>query len=126
MSVMCGYCNQPAALVRGPAVYPHRPDLRGLQFHICRPCGAWIGCERGTTNPLGTLANAELRRARMDAHAAFDPSWKGNKRRRGERYAWLAERLGIPRAACHIGHFDLAMCRRVVDVCLIDAVRGVH
>lgn len=37
------------------------------------------------------------------------------KRRAG--YRWLAARLGIPEDQCHIGMFDVAMCRRVIEIC---------
>jgi hypothetical protein len=64
--------------------------------------------------PLGDLANAPLREARMAAHAAFDPLWKTGQKRRGSAYAWLAEQLGIDRRDTHIGMFDEATCARVV------------
>ena len=64
----------------------------------------------------------------MDAHAAFDPLWqrkllklekiKGSKRRaRGDGYYWLSQQLGIPFEDCHIGMFDVDMCKRVVEIC---------
>jgi hypothetical protein len=65
------------------------------------------------------------------AHAAFDPLWQQwreaypdyvrapshvRSAARGRAYAWLADQLGIAKADCHIGHFDVAQCQRVVDV----------
>ena len=29
MTITCPYCQQPAALVAGDVIYPHRPDLAG-------------------------------------------------------------------------------------------------
>lgn len=116
MSVLCDYCGQPAPLVTGRDVYPHRPDLGRKWFYICLPCGAWVGCHPGTTNPLGRLANAELRAAKMAAHAAFDPLWKSGRMKRGQAYGWLAGKLGIAKNECHIGMFDADRCRRVVAV----------
>jgi len=117
--VTCPYCNQPAALVAGVAIYPYRPDLAHLSFWQCAPCGARVGCHKGTTQPLGRLANAELRLAKQQAHAAFDPLWRTPAfgETRNSAYNWLADRLGIPRADCHIGMFDVEQCRRVVEVC---------
>jgi hypothetical protein len=37
--------------------------------------------------------------------------------KRGEAYAWLAEKLGIPVQRCHIGEFDATRCREVVRIC---------
>jgi hypothetical protein len=117
VNVVCDYCGQPAALVEGSEVHPHRPDLDDKQFYKCEPCQAWVGCHPGTTRPLGRLADAELRAAKSAAHAAFDPLWKSRRMTRSSAYAWLAGRLGISAQLCHIGMFDVAMCRWVVVHC---------
>ena len=115
--LLCPYCGQEAKLVGGLDVYPHRPDLAEKKLYQCAPCDAYVGCHPGTTNPLGRLANAELRKAKMAAHAAFDPTWKDGKKKRGSAYAWLSDRLGVDKKDCHIGMFDVETCRRVVEVC---------
>lgn len=123
MTVQCPYCGAAAPLVTGADVYPHRRDLHEIFLYRCTPCDAWVGCHRGTTRPLGRLANAELRRAKQAAHAAFDPLWRHRagirtaRMPRAKAYAWLARELGIEAADCHIGMFDVATCRRVVEVC---------
>lgn len=120
----CPYCDRPAVLTTGARIYPHRPDLFALKFWQCAPCEAWVGCHKvgrgygDGTRPLGRLANAELRAAKSAAHAAFDPLWmaKGNKGEARKRaYRWLAQELRISEANCHIGMFDVAQCRAVVD-----------
>ena len=129
--VICDYCGEPAELVSGWAVYPHRPDLAEKLFWQCAPCGAYVGChEPGATYyengrrktyadgvPLGRLANAELRKAKKRAHAAFDPTWKAARMSRREAYAWLSAKMNIPIAACHIGMFTPDQCRQVVSIC---------
>lgn len=122
--LLCPYCGNTSKLVTGKEVYPHRHDLHDKYFYTCAPCKAWVGCHPGTTTPLGRLANAELRRAKSKAHAAFDPLWKtaikrGRKKKeaRSSGYAWLSEQLNIHPDDCHIGMFDVDMCSRVVDVC---------
>ncbi len=119
--VKCDYCHGEAKLVSGREIYPHRPDLVAKQFWRCEPCDAYVGCHRrhpkdnrDGTKPLGRLANAELRREKQRAHAAFDPIWKSGQMRRKAAYAWLAEQLGISRANCHIGMMDVDACRAVV------------
>lgn len=113
----CNYCNQPAELVTGADIYPHRKDLASKRFWRCSPCAAWVGCHPGTDKPLGRLANAELRTAKQAAHAAFDPIWRSGDVHRGVAYRSLAKKLGLSIEQCHIGMFDIAMCRRVVEVC---------
>lgn len=99
--------------------------------YLCRPCDAWVGVHKGTDQPLGRLANKELRQWKQKAHASFDPLWEAKlQRRRQERgpsykktwargsgYAWLARQLGIQIKQCHIGMFDVEMCKRVIGVC---------
>lgn len=60
---------------------------------------------------------SELARARIAAHAAFDPLWQSGKFSRGVAYEWLASELGIPVTACHMVLMDVAMCQRVVAIC---------
>ncbi|MGE8446733.1 MAG: zinc-finger-containing protein [Comamonas sp.] len=118
MTVICDYCQRPAALVSGTDVYPHRPDLNTLKFWKCAGCKAWVGCHKNSADhaPLGRLADAKLRAAKSAAHAAFDPLWKSGEFSRSGAYSWLAARLGIAGDKCHIGMFDLATCSRVVNV----------
>lgn len=127
---ICDYCQQPSERVTGAVVYPHRPDLANKIMYLCRPCNAWVGCHPGTDRPLGRFANAELRAAKMAAHAALDPLWRKKMRvaaikkgkARGLAYAWLSRQLGIDPKECHIGMFDVATCRRVVEV-IAEATR---
>jgi hypothetical protein len=116
-SVSCPYCNQTASLVTGETIYPHRSDLHEKRFYLCAPCDARVGCHPGTTRPLGRLANAELRAAKMQAHTYFDPLWKSGAMKRYDDYGWLAGQLGLQRSRCHIGMFDVETCKRVVKIC---------
>lgn len=101
----------------GAQIYPYRVDLHAKQFWVCWACRAWVGChDDDLTRPLGRLANAELRQAKIAAHAAFDGIWRG-KMRRGAAYRWLAAQLGIDARDCHIGMFDVDQCRRAVEAC---------
>ena len=118
----CPYCEEPAVFTDSAEVYGGRSY--GM-IYLCRPCQAWVGVHRGTETPLGRLANKELRRAKVAAHAAFDPLWKrkiekeGCKKHvaRGAAYRWLAEQLEIDFDDCHIGMFDVETRKRVVEVC---------
>ncbi len=123
MKVVCPYCAELAKLVAGNEIYSNRPDLDKKFFYECRPCGAYVGCHPGTIKPLGRLADKELRWWKMEAHKAFDPKWKrkihkiGKGKARRNAYEWLAGKLGIDVEDCHVGRFDIEMCKRVVEVC---------
>ena len=74
----------------------------------CKDCDAHVGCHNNTREPLGTMANKELREHRMKAHAIVDPLWKTGKFSRGYVYSMLAK--WFERPAVHIGELDKYDC----------------
>ena len=114
-AVLCPYCGVQADFVDSAVVY------HGYSYgmiYLCPQCGAYVGTHKGTDRPLGRLANAELRKWKMAAHAAFDPLWQRGeyKHRRNDAYAWLAEKMGLPKEQTHIGMFDVAQCQKVIQI----------
>ena len=122
--VYCPYCGRRAEYVDSKCVYGKSYGM----IYLCRNCMAYVGVHKGTDQPLGRLANAELRYWKKRAHAAFDPLWKyGRFRgRRNAAYAWLAEKMGLPREKTHIGMFGVAECRRVIQIINEEILKGVH
>lgn len=122
MRVKCDYCGKNAELVTGAKIYPHRPDLHGKMFWYCANghSPAYVGCHGNSKNnaPLGRLADSLLRKLKGQAHEAFDWLWKENHMSRKDAYSWLAEKMDIPMAACHIGKFSPDQCRQCIDICL--------
>ncbi len=119
---ICEYCGQLAKLVTGNTIYPHRMELSKLNFWLCETCDAYVGCHKPNakyniigTEPLGRMANAELRAARTNAHEAFDPMWKSKKMTRTKAYSILAKFLKIKDVDCHIGNFDVEQCNRIIN-----------
>lgn len=122
----CPYCSKPVEF-RKSSEGVYRKNYGPIWICSGYPeCQSWVGCHPKTDKPLGRLANSELRKMKMKAHAHFDPLWKcklnlaGGKKKeaRGAAYRWLAQELGIPIEDCHIGMFDVGTCQRVIDVCL--------
>lgn len=119
----CPYCGGDAEMVTGEVLYPHRPDLHAKRFWRCAPCDAYVGCHApgqgygDGTRPLGRLANAELRAAKLATHAAFDPLWRDGHLSRKDAYSWLAAGLGIRVDKCHVGLFTVAECQRAAGLC---------
>jgi len=114
----CPYCGALARCVDSSVVYGGRsygPIWLCGRYPICK---AYVGCHKGTTVPLGRLADSELRIAKQKAHAAFDVLWKGlPSGTRKKAYAWLAEKMGLAIDKCHIGMFDVDQCEEVVRHC---------
>lgn len=107
---VCPYCGKPAVFTPTSSEVYHGRDYGPLW--ICRPCLAWVGCHKGTRQPLGRLADAELRKAKLAAHAVFDPLWKSGRMTRKEAYRRLAKAMGLAEPP-HMGEMDLNMCQRV-------------
>ena len=130
----CPYCGIKSILTNGSEIYPKRKDLATKAFYLCRPCKAYVGCHGDTNNPLGRLANQQLRNAKSNAHAAFDPMWRAKMQRervsqqkaRNAAYKWLAACMGLSAADCHIGMFDIAQCEQVIAICKPFYKRGVQ
>ena len=114
-TVICDYCGKPAELVSSKVIYGR--DY-GHKIWLCRPCMAYVGCHKGTDKPLGRLANAELRYWKRAAHAVFDPLWMYGRFRghRNAAYGWLAQKMRRPIEETHIGMFDVAECRKAINI----------
>lgn len=118
---LCPYCEEQTVYCDSIAVYARSYGM----IWFCFPCKAWVGVHKGTNVGLGRLANAELRLAKMDAHALFDQLWQKKMKKenmsknvaRNLAYEWLARTMGIERDDCHIGMFDVAQCKKVVEIC---------
>lgn len=121
LGLLCPYCGSGTRIIDSALVY--KQDDGWLMACTEYPdCKSFVRCHTRSMRPLGGLADDATRRARGEAHAAFDRRWrrKGRGLRRGARlkaYAWLAEKLGIKPELCHIGYFDAEMCGRVVEAC---------
>lgn len=121
---ICAYCGEETQLVDDADVYG---TSYGGKCWVCWPCGAWVGCHKGTEKALGRVANKELRVAKMKAHEAFDQLWKrkkanavsvyGRKNARSLAYKWLSKQMGTAPILTHIGMFNLDQCKKVVQIC---------
>lgn len=127
--VICQYCGKPAVLMLGsevPCLYLKDDgrtydEVLDRSFWVCAPCKAYVithrrNLEFGTdgTEPLGELANHELRRKRLLLHEKLDPVWKRLLWSRTKVYEWLASRLGLPEDDCHIAGLTDEQCDRAL------------
>lgn len=111
----CHLCGGVVSLVNNARFYGGREYGWPLAY-ACHSCHARVGCHRGTTIPLGTLANKEMMEARQKAHEAFDPYWKGlglGARRRAYRRLARATCIENP----HISWLGIEDCMKVISAC---------
>lgn len=111
VEVICPYCSQPAKWVDNAEIYGRRYGTSYMMYY-CKPCDAYVGCHQNTRQPLGVLANKELREWRKKAHAVFDPLWKTKKMNRQDAYHLLYEKTG---KWIHMGESDIETCKLVIE-----------
>jgi len=114
----CHYCKIPTEMVTSASIYGKSYGNMCMQ---CPKCKAYVGCSAVTDKSKGSVANEELRAARILAHNAFDPLWREEpKKTRGDKrtamYKWLAEQMGVHVSKCHMGMFDLEQCEYVYRI----------
>lgn len=112
----CSYCGRPAILKPASEVF-HDPKRTGYVY-VCShfpACNAYVGVHPGTKIPMGTLANPQLRRKRIEAHQAFDSIWKNGVMSRNQAYRWLSCTLCLTESQTHIAQFGDYMCDRVIE-----------
>ncbi len=118
---ICRYCGGIVRLVPASMVYgaasAKRLKLEKEMFYQCQNCNARVGCHKGTTRPLGNLANEVLRLKRMETHRVYDAFWKHRGMTRTQAYKWLAEQLQLTESQAHIGSFEMDQCQMVIDLC---------
>lgn len=116
MKVKCPYCGSDAKLVDGEVIYG---EGRGHgPVWDCRPCDAYVGThkvENKLHQPLGRLANRELRAWKQMAHNAFDPIWKDGYMNRTSAYKFLKTIMKLPEEHAHIGMFDVDQCKTLIE-----------
>jgi len=77
----------------------------------CTICHSYVGLHPFTDIPLGTLADASLRKARKENKEPFEMLHRKGLLSRNEAYKKLSEKLNIPLEECHFGWFDEKRCR---------------
>ena len=117
-ALKCHYCGGVPELVDAAEIFGRRSPEAAGRYYLCRPCSAWVGCHRYSSEAMGRLATAELRGLRREAHRVFDLIWqKRYKASRYKAYSWLSLRMGLPRHLVHMGYFDENQCRQVIGIC---------
>lgn len=110
----CRYCGNDAKFVDNKEIYGRRYGDKSWMAWWCKPCDARVGVHlNDPERPLGkNLANAELRKKKMDVKNLFiekllGGSWQYSKRKKGSAYKRLADAMGIDVDECHFGDFEL-------------------
>lgn len=107
----CPYCGNLAEWVENKEIYGKNYGKSSVMCWLCRSCNAYVGCHNNSKKPLGTMANAETRKWRREAHKLFDPLWKSRKMSRAKAYGLLQGHFG---SIIHIAECDIEMCKKII------------
>ena len=118
---ICRYCGGVIRLVHAEQIYgeksARRLGLLGEYIYQCQNCNARVGCHKGTSRPLGDVANEALRLKRIETHHVFDTFWKSQHMTRTGAYRWLSQQMKLPANLAHIGGFEMDQCQEVIYMC---------
>jgi len=124
--VICPYCRKPALLKTREDIGLIYGKEKDKYLWVCEPCDARVGTHKGKKHePLGTLADEQLRKTRIELHGVFDAIWTADmfknsitrNKARSRAYAWLSKKIELPIEQTHVGMFNYEMCKKAIEIC---------
>lgn len=112
----CPYCGGTLVLRSADGIY--HENKSGTMLYVCThypQCDTYVRTHPGTTIPVGTPANRELRALRNEAHRYFDQLHHSGLMAKQEAYLWLAGLLQAPLSQAHIGYLGEYYCMQVIE-----------
>ncbi len=112
--MICPYCDREAPWVENKELY-RKNYGKSYMCYYCKLCDAYVGCHNNTREPLGTMANRELRALRIQAHHYLDMHWNFGSDRRNRRtkvYSEMASYFGFD---VHVGSADIELCNKIIE-----------
>jgi len=111
----CNYCNKEAEWVENKAIYKKNYG-KSYMIWWCKPCDAYVGCHNNTKDPLGSLANKELRELRKQSKQLWivteNIDWKDSISKKNG-YRKLRKQLGYD---FHFGESTLEECNKIIKL----------
>ena len=112
----CPYCGSTVIYRSADGVY--NENSNHVMLYVCSKfpsCDSYVRVHEGTTIPVGTMANGELRALRDKAHKQFDKLHQKGLMSKDGAYRWLAGVLQAPQSEAHIGHLNDYYCKKVIE-----------
>lgn len=122
----CPYCGSPVVYRSADGIY--HDNSRHTMLYVCGrypECDAYVRVHAGTSIPVGTMANHELRALRRTAHLYFDQLYLSGYMNKQDAYYWLADLVSAPLPEAHIGYLGEYYCKQVIEEsrCLLETQR---
>ena len=116
--IKCPYCGSKAKLVHfydiygKDATHPERYAWACARFP---QCDSYVSTIKGSTKPAGTLADAQLRHERIEAHRVIKKVVESGMDQHSV-YRYLEDRMGLQRDQLHIASSGIYYCRLVQQI----------
>ena len=116
--IKCPYCGSKAKLVHfydiygKDATHPERYAWACARFP---QCDSYVSTIKGSTKPAGTLADAQLRHERIEAHRVIKNVVESGMDQHSV-YRYLEDRMGLQRDQLHIASSGIYYCRLVQQI----------
>lgn len=110
-------CHCGSLAVLRPAKEVCRDSREGAMAYVCArypACDSFVMAHLGTLEPMGSLADPELRRLRQEAHTSFDRLHTSGLMTKSQAYQWLAYITQSPMPHAHIGHMGDYYCKVII------------
>ena len=114
-AMRCPYCGGKVIFRSADGIY--NENKYGTMLYVCShypQCDSYVRASKNSNIPVGTMANAKLRRLRTEAHREFDQLYKTGRMDRNSAYKWLADLIGAPLSKAHIGLLGEYYCTEVI------------
>lgn len=126
--IHCPYCGSLATLRPASVIHGLSDISAGTYLYVCRrwpACDAYVTADRRTKQPLGTLANGDLRHKRILAHHALHSVQAQLGMNRDQSYRWLQTQMGLPGDQVHIAKCGDYRCEQIIRICEVTAMKCV-
>ena len=120
INIKCPYCGSRAYLRPASMVHGDHTDDAGAKLYVCArypACDAYVAAHSDTLLPMGTPADRNLRRKRMEAHSELNRLIDSSLMTRKQAYRWIQVQLGLPEPEAHIAKFSELRCQKVIELC---------
>lgn len=117
--IRCPHCGALAVLRPSSVVYQERARP-GEHLYVCARyplCDSYVSAHKKTLLPMGTLANAPLRRKRILAHQSFNRLWDNGPMKKWQAYKWMQAKFSLRSDQAHIAMFSEYMCDQLIAAC---------
>jgi len=112
----CPKCGATIVLRSAEGIY--KENKNNTMLYICSNyphCDMYVRTHPGTTKPVGTLADARLRKLRREAHFYFNQLYESGAMTDDDAYTLLMNIVQAPRSKAHIGYLGEYYCQQVIE-----------